>query len=54
MERRERPGTIGKRRRTSDKNDYTKALQRIDNEMSDYYLLGLTLNYNPTYTIKRK
>jgi VWFA-related protein len=58
-------------------NDYAKALQRIDNEMSDYYLLGyvssnpdplkavrnieirakrpgLKLDYNPTYTIKRK
>jgi VWFA-related protein len=62
---------------TCDKNDYTQALQRIDNEMSDYYLLGyvssnpdplkvvrrieirvkrpgLRLEYNPTYTIKRK
>jgi VWFA-related protein len=62
---------------TCDKNDYTKALQQIDNEMSDYYLLGyvssnpdplkvlrrieirvkrqgLKLEYNPTYTIKRK
>ena len=58
-------------------NDYTKALQRIDNEMNDYYLLGyvssnpdplklvrnieirakrpgLKLDYNPTYTIKRR
>jgi VWFA-related protein len=62
---------------TCDKNDYKKALQTIDNEMSDYYLLGyvssnpdplkvvrrieirvkrpgLQLQYNPTYTIKRK
>ena len=62
---------------TCDKNDYKKALQTIDNEMSDYYLLGyvssnpdplkvvrrieirvkrpgLSLSYNPTYTIKRQ
>jgi len=60
-----------------DVNDYTKGLMRIDNEMSDYYLLGyvssnpdplkvvrrieirvkrpgLSLSYNPTYTIKRR
>ena len=58
-------------------NNYKTGLMRIDNEMSDYYLLGyvssnpdplrvmrkieirvkkpgLKLEYNPTYTIKRK
>ena len=39
---------------TCDKNDYTNALQRIDNEMSDYYLLGyVSSNPDPLKVIRR-
>jgi VWFA-related protein len=39
---------------TCDKNDYTKALQRIDNEMSDYYLLGyVSSNPDPLKVVRR-
>ena len=39
---------------TCDKNDYTNALQRIDNEMSDYYLLCyVSSNPDPLKVIRR-
>ena len=39
---------------TCDKNDYTQALQVIDNEMSDYYLLGyVSSNPDPLKVVRR-
>ena len=39
---------------TCDNNNYTKALQRIDNEMSDYYLLGyVSSNPDPLKVVRR-
>ena len=35
-------------------NDYTKGLMRIDNEMSDYYLLGyVSSNPDPLKVVRR-